>query len=93
MVLFSISDDDNHIVLQPITGRPDCQRDCISMPLISMYVHPRLVKCMFFIEIFAFTRDMIRNVLNLLPVKVRYNKHDSVVHTIIVISLRMFMHH
>ena len=61
------------------------------MPLISMYVHPRLVKCMFFIEIFAFTRDMIRNV-NLLPVKVRYNKHDSVVHTIIVI-LRMFMHH
>ena len=50
------------------------------MPLISMYVHPRLVKCMFFIEIFAFTRDMIRNV-NLLPVKVRYNKHDSVVHT------------
>ena len=32
MVLFSISDDDHHIVLQPaITGRPDSARGTISM--------------------------------------------------------------
>ena len=33
--LSPITDDDNHIVLQPITGRPDCQRDYIN----ASYIH------------------------------------------------------
>ena len=62
--IISNSDDDNHIVLQPITKRSDCQRNYINASYIN--VIPCVV---YYVKLTTLCRDMINN-MNLLLVKV-----------------------